>query len=172
MGKKKWFQKVFLEHLFSWSKENFLFYTLLSFQVLGVFLPPGSFPFQSSAGSGIYEDWSVVSACDISCFISNPVAEGRNILSFESMKNLCMAQTCSSWFQRTALKLAALLQCSVRASAFWVALHIQLLHCWLFFLLFMMHKDSSLELSSTHPILFLWLRACSLRELHFHYASS
>ena len=69
---------------------------------------PGSFPSQSSAGSGIFEDWPVVSACDISRFISNPVAESRNILSFESLKTLCMAQTCSSWFQRIALKLATL----------------------------------------------------------------
>ena len=164
MGKKEIVSKGIFRSMFSWSQENFLFYTLLSFQGLGVFLPPGSFPSQSSAGSGIFEDWPIVSACDTSHFISNPIAESRNILSFESLKILCMAQICSSWFQRIALKLATLWQCSVRASTFWVAPHIQLLHCWLFCLLFMMHKDSSLELSSTHPILFLWLRACSLRE--------
>ena len=94
-------------------RAHLLLYTLFHFQLLGVFPPPRSSPSQSCAGSGIFEDWPVVSTRNISYFISNPVAESRNILSFERMRNLCISQTCSSWFQRVALLFATLLQCSV-----------------------------------------------------------
>ena len=72
--------------------------TLLHFQLLGAFPPPGSSPSQLPAGSGIFEGWPIVVTCSISYFISHSVAESRNILSFGSMGNLCISQTWSSWF--------------------------------------------------------------------------
>lgn len=65
---------------------------LLDFQLLGVFLPPGPSPFQLSAGSGIFEDWLIVSTLNISYFISRPMDENRNIFSCESTRNLCISQ--------------------------------------------------------------------------------